>query len=360
MTRWRSTTSAARKRPRVEADVDYRVAELGDLALQGGAVLRNARLAYKTFGALDSSRSNAIVYPTSFGTRHTDLEWLVGRGQALDPDRYFIVMPNLFGNGLSSSPSHLGYGPAAADFPLITMYDNVVAQHRLITEVLAIRRIKLAVGFSMGAQAAFHWGALFSSEVERIAPICGSARTSRHNFVFLEGVKAALTGDRAWRDGVFETPAREGLRAMGRVYAGWALSHAFYREEVYLKLGFASLDDFLVRDWEARFADQDGNDLVSMIWTWQHADISANELFGGDLTQALGAIGSHALIMPSQTDLYFPVEDNRREVALLPNASLIPIPTIWGHRVNNPWQNPADAAFVNDALQQFLSKADGC
>jgi homoserine O-acetyltransferase/O-succinyltransferase len=334
--------------------VDYSIAELGDLNSQGGAVLRNARLAYKTFGSLDGSRSNAIVYPTSFGTHHTDLEWLVGPGQALDPDRYFVIMPNLFGNGLSSSPSHLGSGRAAADFPLITMQDNVMAQHRLVSDVLGIRRIKLAVGFSMGAQAAYHWGALYPDEVERIAPICGSARTSRHNVVFLEGVKAALIGDPAWRHGVFETPARQGLRAMGRVYAGWGLSHAFYREEVYLKLGFASLDDYLVRDWEARFANQDGNDLISMIWTWQHADISANERFGGDLTRALGAIASRALVMPSQTDLYFPVEDNRREVALLPNASLMPIPTIWGHRINNPTQNPADAAFVNKALQQFL------
>jgi len=53
----------------------------------------------------------------------------------------------------------------------------------------------------------------------RIAPICGSAKTSAHNFVFFEGVKAALTADPVWQDGWFATPPTRGFQAMGRVYA---------------------------------------------------------------------------------------------------------------------------------------------
>jgi homoserine O-acetyltransferase/O-succinyltransferase len=59
--------------------------------------------------------------------------------------------------------------------------------------------------------------------------------------------------------------------------------------------------------------------------------------------------------MPSATDLYFPVEDSRRDVALMPNAELLTISTIWGHRVNNPVQNPADARFVDAALKRLLT-----
>jgi hypothetical protein len=73
-----------------------------------------------------------------------------------------------------------------------------------------------------------------------------------------------------------------------------------------------------------------------MIWTWQHADISANELYGGELAKALGAITADALIMPSTTDLYFTVADNEREVAHMRRAELRPIPSIWGHRAGNP------------------------
>src|SRR5215469_13347680 len=79
---------------------------------------------------------------------------------------------------------------------------------------------------------------------------------------------------------------------------------------------------------------------------WQHADISANELYGGDLDKALGAITADATVMPCETDLYFTVEDNRREVACMQKAELRPIPSIWGHRAGNPVLNPEDAAFI--------------
>jgi hypothetical protein len=76
-----------------------------------------------------------------------------------------------------------------------------------------------------------------------------------------------------------------------------------------------------------------------MIWTWQHADISANELYDGDLVKALSAISADVLIMPSTTDLYFAVGDKEREVAHMRPAELRPIPSIWGHRAGNPTQN---------------------
>ena len=335
---------------------DYRIFEAGDLVLQSGLTYRGARLAYKTFGTLDAAKSNAIVYPTSYGAQHTDLEWQIGEGKPLDPSKYFIVIINKFGNGLSSSPSNTPPPFDRGRYPHFTMADNVRAQQRLLAELFGIETVHLVYGFSMGAQQAFHWGALFPDRVERIAPICGSAKTSPHNWVFLEGVKAALTADPAWQDGWFATQPTRGFQAMGRVYAGWGLSQAFYREEVWRKLGFSSLEDFLVGSWEANFRRRDANDLLAMLWMWQHADISANELYGGDLEKALGAITAQAIVMPCETDLYFTVEDNRREVARMPNAELRPIPSIWGHRAGNPAANPEDAAFIDAAVRELLAR----
>jgi homoserine O-acetyltransferase len=335
---------------------DVQVFEAGDVVLQSGLTYRQARLVYTTYGTLDDAKSNVIVYPTSYGAQHTDTEWLIGPDKALDPTKYFIIIPNMFGNGLSSSPSNTKAPFDRGRYPHFTVTDNVRVQERLVREIFSIEQVALVFGFSMGAQQAFHWGALFPERVARIAAVCGSAKTSRHNFVFLEGVKAALTADPAWQDGYFATPPLRGLRAMGRIYAGWALSQDFYREELYLKLGYSSLEDFLISGWEGNFQRRDANDLLAMLWTWQHADISANELYGGDLAKALGAITARALVMPSETDLYFRVEDNRREVAQMPNAELRPIPSIWGHRAGNPTQNPADAKFLNDALRELLAR----
>jgi homoserine O-acetyltransferase len=197
---------------------------------------------------------------------------------------------------------------------------------------------------------------LFPDRVGKIAPICGSAKTSPHNVVFLEGVKAALTADVAWQDGWFATSPTRGFQAMGRVYAGWGLSQAFYREEVWRRIGFSSLEDFLVGSWEANFRRRDANDLLAMLWMWQHADISANELYNGDLKKALGAITADAIVMPCETDLYFTVEDNRREVAQMRHAELRPIPSIWGHRAGNPALNPEDAAFIDTAVKELLAR----
>lgn len=332
----------------------YEIFDLGDLRLQSGATLRGAKLAYQTYGRLNRTGNNAIVFPTFFGGQHYQNEAVIGPDHALDPGRYFIIVPNMMGNGLSSSPSNTPMPYDRARFPQVSLYDKVVGQHRLVTEMFGIERIALVVGWSMGAQQAFQWGSLYPGMVERIAPICGSARTSVHNFVFLEGVKAALTADDAWANGWYEKPPYKGLRAMGRVYAGWAVSQAFYREEVYLSLGYSSLEDYLVAFWEGRRLGADANDLLAMIWTWQHSDISANEEFNGDLAQALGAITARAIVMPGRTDLYFPPEDNEAEVGMMPNAKLRPIESIWGHLAGGPGYNPADTAFVDAALRELL------
>ncbi len=332
---------------------DHEIFELGDVVLQSGLTLRQAKLAYKTYGTLSSSRDNVIVMPTYYGGQHTDTEPMMRAGRALDSARYFIVVPNMFGNGLSSSPSNAPAPFDRAAFPNVTLYDNVVCQHRLITEHLKIERILLVVGYSMGAQQAYQWGALYSDMVRAIAPLCGSARTSPHNHLFLDGVKAALTADGAFADGWYDSPPVKGLRAFARVYAGWAFSQDFFREQEYRKIGLASVEDS-VRFVEGVFRRRDANDLLAMLWTWQHADISANPHHKGDLAAALRAIRARAIVMPCTTDLYFRVRDNELEVAQMPNAELRPIPSIWGH-VAGFGMNPPDDEFIDAALRELLA-----
>ena len=333
---------------------DYEVFSAGDVQLQLGATLRDCKLAYKTFGKLNAAKDNVIVYPTWYSGQHYDNEWLIGTGMALDPEKYFIVIPNMLGNGLSSSPSNMPAPYDRARFPNITLSDNVRLQHRLVSEVFGIERIKLVVGWSMGAQQTYQWGCLFPDMVERIAPFCGSARTAPHNFVFLEGVKAALTADDAWAHGWYEKPPTKGLRAVGRVYAGWGLSQPFYLQELWRQLGYSSLEDFLVAFWEGFFLPKDANNLLAMLWTWQHGDISANELYGGDLEKALGSIKARAVVMPGEMDLYFPAADNFREIEHMPNAKCVPIPGVWGHFAGGG-VNPVDTKFIDEQLKQLLA-----
>ena len=166
-----------------------RVFELGSLRLQSGIVLANARLVYQTYGTLSPDRSNVVLYPTSFGAQHTDIEWLIAPSGILDPSRYFVIIVNMFGGGLSTSPSHTGGEPFA-----VSHYDNVAAQDRLLSEVFNVERLALVYGWSMGAQQAYHWAVLHPERVARIAALCGTARTSEHNLIFLKSLEAALQG----------------------------------------------------------------------------------------------------------------------------------------------------------------------
>ena len=334
--------------------MDYEIFELGDVVLQWGATLRGAKLAYKTYGTLNADKSNVIVYPTWYSGQHYDNEWLIGPGMALDPTKYFIIVPNMLGNGLSSSPSNTPEPYNLSRFPNVTLYDNVTLQHRLVTEKFGIEHIALVVGWSMGAQQTNQWGCLYPDMVRRIAPFCGSAKTAPHNIVFLEGVKAALTADAAWNGGWYTTPPSKGLRAVGRVYAGWGLSQPFYMQQLWRELGFSSLEDFLVGYWEGFFLKKDANNLLAMLWSWQHGDISDNPVFKGDFKKALGAIKARAIVMPAERDLYFPVADNEWEVSHMPNAECRPIPGVWGHFAGGG-SSPADTRFIDDALKELLA-----
>jgi homoserine O-acetyltransferase len=332
--------------------------DAGDITLQSGTVLHNAHVSWKMHGTLSHSRDNVVLYPTSYAAQHPDVEWLIGPDGVLDPTRWCIVIADMFGNGLSSSPSDTSDYP-----PLVTILDNVQAQRRMLSELFGIERIFCVYGWSMGALQAYHWAALYPDAVERIVVNCGVARTSVHNQVFLRGLMATLeAAPEHVGNGRFAAEPRAAKRAFGRIYAGWALSQDFYRASLHLasapkpNLGAPDLETFLRTDWEDRFGARPAADLYAQLRTWDAADISANTLYGGDLARALQAIRAKVLLMPGATDLYFRVADNAAELPRLAHAELRPVPSIWGHRAGNPVANPADTSFIKQAVRDWLAR----
>ena len=307
-------------------------------------------------------------HPTSFGAQAADLRYRIGVGPdyTLDSEKYCIVIVNLLGNGLSSSPSHQQDGAGSlAGYPMPTMYDNVMLHERLLREELQVDKpLPLIFGYSMGAMAGLHFAALFPDKVERVAAVCGAATVSHYNRIFLASLKAALCADPAWDEAAqrfTEAPVR-GLKAFGTVYAGWGLSPSFYREEEFLRpdVGdFKDLDDFLERGYVEGFAGAEGHDLLAMLHTWDTGDVSANPRFKGDKKAALGSIRAKTFLMPCESDRYFTVEDLRREAALFREgvAELRPIPSSWGHRAGDP-HRPGQldqSRFISEQVRALLA-----
>jgi homoserine O-acetyltransferase len=306
---------------------------------------------------LSAARDNVIVYPTSYGAQHPDLEWLIGPDKILDPTRWFIVIPDMFGNGLSSSPA------GADDYPtLVTIHDNVQTQRNALRTLFGIEQVACVYGWSMGALQAYHWAALFPLAVQRIVVNCGVARTAVHNQVFLRSLMATLeAAPQHIGNGRFSSEPHAAKRAFGRIYAAWALSQDFYRANLHLadgpepNLGAPDLETFLKTDWEDRFGARPAANLYAQLRTWDAADISANDLYDGDLPKALRAIQAQVLLLPGATDLYFRTADNEAELPHLRHALLRPIPSIWGHRAGNPVVNPTDLAFIKKEVRAWLA-----
>jgi homoserine O-acetyltransferase len=331
----------------------FDICELGDVPLQSGAVLRNAKLAYVTYGTLNPAGDNAVVLPTFYTGTHIRNEPLFGAGRAIDPARHFVVSINLLGNGYSSSPSNTPPPQDGPRFPHVTLFDNVACQYRLLTERLGVKRIALVLGWSMAAMQAYQWAAQYPDVVEAIVPYCGAARCSPLNYAFLDGPKAALESDCAWNGGDYTAAPEKGLRAFGRVYVAWAYSHEFFAKHLYRQLGFATLEDF-VRDWEQDHLDWDANDLLAKIWTWQHGDISDNTIYGGDFTRALQSITARAILMPCSTDMYFVPADNAAEVSNMRRAELRVFDSPWGHCVASPGRLPEFERALDEAAAELL------
>lgn len=326
---------------------------LKNFALHCKATLCEAQIVYQTYGTLNRERTNAILYPTSYGAQHSDIDWLIRPDGILDPTQWFIVIPNMLGNGLSTSPSNSDCKLEEQGF-WFSHFDNIRAQQKLLQEVFQIEQLALIYGWSMGAQQAYHWGALYPERVQRIAALCGTARTTDHNRIFLQSLRSALTADSAWTGTRFESTPERGFRAFARIYASWAASQAFYREGIYYKLGYRSLEEYLDKAWEANYRKRDPHDLLAMIDTWLHCDLSDHPYYQGNYPAALGAIQAKTFVMPATSDLYFTPEDCAAEAASIPHAEYHPISSIWGHRAGNPYQNPADEAFIRARIQTLL------
>jgi homoserine O-acetyltransferase/O-succinyltransferase len=331
----------------------YSAFELGDVRLQSGAVLRDAQLAYATYGMLNSTADNAVLLPTFYTGTHIRNEKLFGPGRAIDPARHFVISVNLFGNGYSSSPSNSSAPQDGPRFPHVTVFDNVACQHRLLTEKLGVRRIALVLGWSLAAIQAYQWAAQYPEMVKAILPYCGAARCSPLNYAFLDGPKAALRADTEWNDGNYAKPPEKGLRAFGRVYVAWGYSNAFFRDAIYRELGFATLEEF-VQDWEEDHLQWDANDLLAKIWTWQHGDISDNQIYRGDFKRALQSIRARAIVMPCSSDMYFVPEDNAEEVAAMPRAELRVFDSPWGHCAGSPGRVPEFQHALDQAAAELL------
>lgn len=335
---------------------DFKLHELGNLVLESGETLRDAKLAYRTFGSLDAEKANAVLVTTWFsGTGKVMQDVYVGAGRALDPERYFIIIVDQLGSGVSSSPQNTPGAQAMAKFPKLSIGDDVRAQHRLLTDHFGIERLALVVGGSMGGQQVYEWAVRYPQMVERAAPIAATARISPQQQVFVETLKEAITSDPRWNGGWYGCglDVRDGMDRMARGVAVLGWSAQFYQDERWRSvLGMSSLDDFINGVMKAYFEPMDPNVLLSEMHKWQRADVSRHT--GGDLAKALARISARTMILPISHDQFFPPHECEADCAMVPGALLRVIHSPEGHMGLNGFE-PSYMEQVDRHLSELLA-----
>ena len=310
----------------------YRIADIGDFALEEGGTIPHCKLAYATFGTLNGARDNAILVTTWYtGTSKIMEQVFIGSGRALDPDKYFIIVVNQIGSGLSSSPHNTPAPNGMSKFPHVRIGDDVRAQHKLLTETIGIERLALVIGGSMGAQQTYEWAVRYPEMVLRAAPIAGTAKNTEHDFLWTQACNEAIESDPGWNGGEYASNAdvAAGLKRQAHLWCVLGWSTEFFKQETYKGLGFETLDAFVTGFMEPYFTAMDPNDLLCMTWKWQRGDVS--RLANGDLAAALGRITAKTFVMPIDEDMFFPPRDCEAEQRLIPGSELRLLKGIGGH-----------------------------
>jgi homoserine O-acetyltransferase len=204
---WRTPTASAQTSA---AQGAQQFAALGDLKLQGGGVIQDFRLGYRTLGALNAGKSNAILWPSWLGGKSEDLLQFLGPGKVVDTTNYFVVLVDAIGNGVSSSPSNSSKQPLMK-FPVFTIRDMVEAEHRLLTDVLHVSHLRAVMGISMGGMQTFEWAAAYPDFMDLAIPMVGSPQSTSFDKLLWAAEIDAIELDPAWNNGDPTGPLTRGF-----------------------------------------------------------------------------------------------------------------------------------------------------
>src|SRR5437870_3895677 len=206
--------------------VEASVVRFDSIALDSGATLAPVDVAYETYGALNDSKSNAILVLHAFsGDAHAagispesgKPGWwdnMIGPGKAFDTNHYFVICSNVLG-GCRGTTGPASVDPAtgcpyAMSFPVITIGDMVRLQKMLI-DWFGIPRLLSVTGGSMGGMQALEWTVAYPDRVVSAIPVAATTRHSAQQIAFNEVGRQAIMADPDWNEGNYygkQPPAR--------------------------------------------------------------------------------------------------------------------------------------------------------
>ena len=313
-------------------------ADLGDIKLQSGEVLRNCRIGYRTYGQLNTDKSNVILFPTWAGGKTEHMAQGIGAGRFADSTRYYVITVDALSNGVSSSPSN-STQQQRMKFPRITIRDMVETQHELLTRVLHIQHVKAVMGISMGGMQTFQWMVSYPDFMDVAIPIVGSPRLDAYDLVHWQTQLDVIMDDPAWKNGDYtEEPARKFEVEFGAILLS---TPEYYNTHTTRQQAIDALANY------AKSTESfDANNKIRQVQAMMALDVS--EPFGGSMEKAAAAVKARTLVIASKSDQTVTPQP-ALDFARLMHATVVELDNDCGH--NAPACSEAEVA---KAISDFL------
>jgi homoserine O-acetyltransferase len=320
-------------------DGDLRIAELKTCVLDSGEKIEGCRIGYRTYGKLDGTKSNAILFPTWFTGETKNLVDSVPN-KIVDTKRFYLILVESLGNGISSSPSTSRTQPRLK-FPKFTIHDMVESQRRLLREVLGIQRIHTVMGISMGGMQSFEWAVSHPDEVGRIAPIVGTPQLTAQDLLLWTAELHVLEGSSAYENGEYKV--RPKIPALQELH--WLnLTTPTHRNAETSRAQFAAWDETHASD-----TFFDWNDWHRQLEAMLAHDVA--RAYAGDLTVAAQKVKAKALIIVANQDhMVNPEPAKTFQKAMTSKSTLLALDSPCGHMV------PGCDSSIEPAIRKFIEE----
>ncbi|TQF34209.1 alpha/beta fold hydrolase [Bradyrhizobium sp. UNPA324] len=330
----------------------HRLFSEGDLKLESGEVIKDFSISYVTHGTLNADKSNAVLMVTAISGNHHRVDFMIGPGKALDPEKYFIICTDAIGNGLTTSPSNSKAQPRM-QFPKFTIRDMVESQYRLVKEKFGISHLVAVIGPSMGGMQVLQWGVSHPDDMDALVAMVPLAKTPAWSVAVLEASRKAIMNDAAWNGGNYDAPPEKGIR-LWRDILNLLAARTPDMYQAQFKNGMDVLP-WMKEQEDAAMKAFDANDWIYQTWAYERHDVGTSPGFNGDTAKALAAIKAKTLILTGTKDLLNPEFEPiaaGKNIAHVRMETISP-GTVTGHASAGGF-NPADVDFLNREVRGFL------
>jgi homoserine O-acetyltransferase len=322
---------------------EMKFAPLGNFRLESGETIRDLQLGYRTLGTLNADRSNAILWPTWFTGTSAQLMGFIGPGKLLDPSKYYVILVDALGDGVTTSPSNSPIQPHMY-FPKFTIRDMVNAEYKLAVGRLGLKHLRAVMGISMGGMQTFTWMVAYPDFMDKAIPIVGSPRMTSYDLLLWTAEEHAIEADTAWNHGDYRTTPVAGMKTVADIHE-LNLTTPFYRVAHTPPEDFSGL---LTKSEQDTMKGFDANDWIRQLQAMMAQDVS--KPFGGSMEKAAAAVRAQVLVVAATQD-HMVNPTPALAFARLIHAETLELTSDCGHLSPG-----CEEQKMNSAIQNFLEK----